>query len=255
MAVQSSWNRAAFDAERFRHSGRWFWGPEVLGTILGGVLGTVVTPDNASRLLTIGLPALGALLGVIVPFILVFCWHLFRAPYRQRDEERLKVQTLVNRRPSIAFAEIGFLMLQLSPATVAWHFQATIGNPSTQEAIGLSVHFSVSRSDLGRRRLYLTVGDIPGVDVQGDIGQNLYLRPSEVITGYLVFVEVIKGAVAKDLVDFLDTVESAQVILTDNMNNVFPYPIEGLVRYTVKRSPDIMKQMLDKEQFGRIEAE
>jgi hypothetical protein len=58
--------------------------------VIGGMMGAWLTPENPSNLQQYFYPAIGGAIGVIVGFIIVFAliflWHLFRAPYRQRDD-------------------------------------------------------------------------------------------------------------------------------------------------------------------------
>lgn len=94
MVKESAWSRARRDTENFRNSARFFWIWEVMGAavagVIGGMMGAWLTPENPSRFQQYFYPAIGGAVGVIVGlvivFALIFIWHLFRAPYEQRDD-------------------------------------------------------------------------------------------------------------------------------------------------------------------------
>ncbi len=58
--------------------------------VIGGIIGAWRIPENSSKLQQYLYPTLGGAVGIIVGavavFTLIFIWHLFRAPYRQRDD-------------------------------------------------------------------------------------------------------------------------------------------------------------------------
>lgn len=96
--MESSWRRAQGDTKRFRRSPKSFWGLEIVGAAVlgfgGSLLGFLLTPIDRSRLVQFLYPAAGGVVGIIVGlvlvFFLIFLWNLFRAPYRQRDEQYLR---------------------------------------------------------------------------------------------------------------------------------------------------------------------
>jgi hypothetical protein len=103
MDWESIWHRASKDTERLRRSKKWYWAVDVMGggavfAGIGGWLGWRLTPLDATISTQVIWPLVGTGIGVIlgVAFIygLVFIWYLFRAPYRQRNEARNKVETL-----------------------------------------------------------------------------------------------------------------------------------------------------------------
>jgi len=94
MVKESVWRRAWKDTETFRKSAKFFWIWEVTGAtvagVIGGIIGAWLTPENSGTLQQSLYPAIGGAVGIIVGavivFALIFIWHLFRAPYRQRDD-------------------------------------------------------------------------------------------------------------------------------------------------------------------------
>ena len=94
MVKESVWRRAWKDTEHFRNSARFFWvwegsGAAVIG-VVGGIIGVWLTPEGADRLRQYLYPAIGGAVGIIgglvIMLVLIFIWHLFRAPYGQRDD-------------------------------------------------------------------------------------------------------------------------------------------------------------------------
>ncbi len=66
---------------------------------VGGALGGFcLTPNNPTSLLLGAFPTVGGAMGVILGFVIVFAfifaYHLFRAPYRQRNDARTDVEQL-----------------------------------------------------------------------------------------------------------------------------------------------------------------
>ena len=94
--MESSWRRAWEDTERFRHTAGSFWGLEIVGAsvlgLVGGYAGFLLAPINATPKQSFMYPAIGAVVGVIVGltivFLLIYGLNLFSAPYRQRNEAR-----------------------------------------------------------------------------------------------------------------------------------------------------------------------
>jgi hypothetical protein len=94
MVKESVWRRAWKDTDTFRSSAKFFWIAEVVGAavagVIGGMVGASLIPETPSRVQQYLYPAAGGAVGVIVGFVivfgLIFIWHLFRAPYRQRDD-------------------------------------------------------------------------------------------------------------------------------------------------------------------------
>jgi hypothetical protein len=87
--------RAWKDTESFRKDSKlWFWGVEVVGSalfgVVGGLLGGYYIPPNANVFWQNAYPTIGSAIGLIIGFIIVFIgillWNLFRTPYRQRNE-------------------------------------------------------------------------------------------------------------------------------------------------------------------------
>ncbi len=99
---QTAYQRARQDTELFRKSGFSFWALEVVGVAMFGVGGAFIgfwlTPSNANPFWQFGLPTIGGGVGVITGFVLVFImifgWKLFQAPYRQRNEAKVRVVEL-----------------------------------------------------------------------------------------------------------------------------------------------------------------
>jgi hypothetical protein len=94
MIEESVWSRARKDTEEFRNSAKFFWVWEGLGAAvaggIGGMIGMWVTPENSERFRQYLYPTIGGIVGIVaglgVMFAVIFIWHLFRAPYRQRDD-------------------------------------------------------------------------------------------------------------------------------------------------------------------------
>jgi hypothetical protein len=95
--------RASRDTERFRQSPKSFWTVEVIGAAMfavgGALYGFHLQPPNPTTFQQFIFPTVGASIGVIFGFFivygLVYIWNLFRAPYLQRNEARGKVDELV----------------------------------------------------------------------------------------------------------------------------------------------------------------
>jgi len=93
MVKESVWRRAWKDTENFRNTAKFFWVWEVSGAavtgVVGGIIGAWLTPEGADRLRQYIYPAIGGVVGIIagavLVFVFIFTWHLFRAPYKQRD--------------------------------------------------------------------------------------------------------------------------------------------------------------------------
>lgn len=99
----SIWARAHNDTERFRKESLfWFWmvnGIFGASISLSGVLvGLWRLPENPSRWEDTLFPTVGGLVGLIlglaIPYLLVFILNLWLAPYRQRNELRTKYRAL-----------------------------------------------------------------------------------------------------------------------------------------------------------------
>jgi len=92
---QTSWRRALSDSESFRHSGRFFWGCEVLGAAAFAAIVTYFfLPNDPSRSESAIYPLGGVVIGFAAAYTLIYLWNLFRAPYRQRDEARMRAGQL-----------------------------------------------------------------------------------------------------------------------------------------------------------------
>lgn len=108
MAKETAWRRALRDSESFRHSGKFFWGFEVLGAAaLAAVVTYFFLPDNPSRFESAVYPLTGVVTGFVAAYSLIYLWNLFRAPYRQRDELRTAIQAAATpeKRPVLRFSE------------------------------------------------------------------------------------------------------------------------------------------------------
>ncbi len=94
---KTSWYRAGKDTDKFRQESKlWFWGMEVVGAavfgVVGSIVGSVLVPDRATQFQQNAYSPIGGGAGVVIGFAIafagIFIWNLFRAPYRQRDEAR-----------------------------------------------------------------------------------------------------------------------------------------------------------------------
>lgn len=74
----------------------------------GGFVGYGFTSSDSSSFAQFAYPTVGAGLGLIVGFVvvfgLIFCWNLFRAPYRQRNELAIQLEE-ANRRLTVGEQE------------------------------------------------------------------------------------------------------------------------------------------------------
>ena len=94
MVKESVWRRAWRDTDTFRNSARFFWIWEVMGAavagVIGGMMGAWLTPENPTKFQQYLYPTIGGAVGVIAGFVIVFAlifiWHLFRVPHKQRDD-------------------------------------------------------------------------------------------------------------------------------------------------------------------------
>jgi len=85
---QSAISRAWEDTKHFLHN---LWGfllVEVLAMGIGAIIGSILRPENASKLVSAMYPFLGAITGLVVGFVVIFGIKLLQAPYRQRNEAR-----------------------------------------------------------------------------------------------------------------------------------------------------------------------
>ncbi len=103
---QSSPKRAWQDTEYFRQSAKSFWGVEVVGATVFGVVGAfggfLLTTKDTPSFWQFAYPTIGGAIGIIsgfvITFFLIYAWYLFRAPYKQRNEAREKVEWLLEER-------------------------------------------------------------------------------------------------------------------------------------------------------------
>lgn len=94
MVKESVWRRAWKDTKEFRNSDRFFWGWEVMGAavagVIGGMIGAWITPENSNKFWQYFYPAIGGTVGIVtgigIAFAFIFIWYLLRAPYKQRDD-------------------------------------------------------------------------------------------------------------------------------------------------------------------------
>ncbi len=64
----------------------------MVATGLSAFIGTILTPEDAGKIISAAYPAVGAIVGAIIGFAIVFAMNFFLAPYRQRNEARAKLQ-------------------------------------------------------------------------------------------------------------------------------------------------------------------
>jgi len=85
---QSARKRACEDTKHSFHTTKFFWGVQVvaMGVFIFGA--TLLIPENANKLVLAGYPAVGAVIGVIVGFGIIYLVIFFEAPYKQRNEAR-----------------------------------------------------------------------------------------------------------------------------------------------------------------------
>jgi len=85
---QSSKGRAWEDTKHSFHSIKFFVGVEVMTISVCIFLATLLIPENPDKLVSAGFPAIGAIVGVLVGFGLIYLYMFIRAPYKQRNEAR-----------------------------------------------------------------------------------------------------------------------------------------------------------------------
>lgn len=96
---QSAYRRACQETESFRKSGWYFWAFEVVGAAVFGVVGALVgywlTPPDFNQFWQFAWPTIGGgigiVIGIVVVFLVIFGWNLFRAPYKQRNNARQRI--------------------------------------------------------------------------------------------------------------------------------------------------------------------
>jgi len=99
MAYESTWQRASTDTEHFRSKCLWFWGVEVIGAgAIAGLATGIIWQRNILHGWQVGLITFGIfVVGLFIIYVIIFLWHLFRAPYRQLHEARDEIERLTQR--------------------------------------------------------------------------------------------------------------------------------------------------------------
>ncbi|OGO22297.1 MAG: hypothetical protein A2144_00445 [Chloroflexi bacterium RBG_16_50_9] len=95
---QSSWGRAKRDTISAQKTVRFMWGGEGVLAVAGGTWLAQIAPLGATTLEIVGRSVIGGLGGLLTAILIIFAWNLFRAPYKQRNEARLRNQTLEEER-------------------------------------------------------------------------------------------------------------------------------------------------------------
>lgn len=88
---QSTLSRAWADTRSSFHKILFFWVVEVIAAGSGIFIGTIVTPEDAGRIISATYPAIGGLIGILAGFSIIFIINLILAPYRQRNEARKRL--------------------------------------------------------------------------------------------------------------------------------------------------------------------
>ena len=87
-------SRAWSDTKSSLHKIYFFWLVEVIATGLGVFIGTVLTPEDSSSVVSAIYPVSGGIIGVLVGFFLIFIFNLVLAPYRLLREASERVLQL-----------------------------------------------------------------------------------------------------------------------------------------------------------------
>ena len=99
---EAVFKRAYKETEKFRNSAKSFWSFEIVGAAMlglgGAYAGYLLMPAQPSSFQQFAYPGFGGTVGIIfglvIVFVSIFLWNLFRAPYRQRDEARQRCYKL-----------------------------------------------------------------------------------------------------------------------------------------------------------------
>ncbi len=114
---ETVWRRALRDSESFRHSGRFFWGCEVLGAAaFAAIVAYFFLPDDPSRFESAIYPLSGVVLGFVAAYALIYLWNFIRAPYRQRNEVREFAATVQRQRESLEAVNQKDVLIQATPS-------------------------------------------------------------------------------------------------------------------------------------------
>jgi len=89
-----TFNRAWSDTKGSIHKIYFFWLVEVIATGLGVFVGTIITPQDSSNIVSAAYPVLGGVIGVLVGFSLIFIFNILLAPYRLLKEANERVHQL-----------------------------------------------------------------------------------------------------------------------------------------------------------------
>ena len=92
---QSSLRRAVDDTLHTPRRNPWlFWSVGTIMIALGGFLGTIYAPKDSETSLSVICTIAGVVLGAVIGIILIFLINLKLAPYRQRNEARVALQRI-----------------------------------------------------------------------------------------------------------------------------------------------------------------
>jgi len=77
-----------------------FWSVQVVAMGLLAYVGSILIPEGAGKYISYAYPAVGAVIGAIVGFAIIFIINLLLAPYRQRNEARMALMAIPGATPN-----------------------------------------------------------------------------------------------------------------------------------------------------------
>lgn len=92
--TQTATRRAINDTLSAQRSAKFMWGGEGVLAVAGGTWLTQIAPIGASVPDVVLRAVIGGLGGLITAMLTIFAWNLLRAPYRQRNEARQRIEEL-----------------------------------------------------------------------------------------------------------------------------------------------------------------
>lgn len=181
---ESAWTRARRDTSAGIRSG-WFW---FFHTILGIVATTATllallmwAPHNIW--LFAGIPAAVAIAWLLVGVLFVFVWHLFWAPYRQRDEAR---DLLLG--PELSFNVRQFYGYEVEP-DYAWIIHGiTVTNKDRERAVSLNVYLTLADEEIEAAHHDVSVEE-PPVPIEPRLSLPIDISAQHSRSGSLAFLK------------------------------------------------------------------
>jgi len=190
---QSASGRAWGDTKHSFHTIKFFLGVEVVSMGAFIFLATLLIPENASRLASAGYPAVGAIIGAIVGFGIIYLVMLAIAPYKQRNEARALLRAKPKPIPLQNRNELRGAIASVENATIQLvNQQHALDIATAQSAYTVNTKFVASRDKAYAvwneamnelRRQYLIAGDryeSVCVELTGFIWSQIAIRMGQV---------------------------------------------------------------------------